>query len=126
MEEVLVGSGHFGVGFTLGFIIWRIAGRQYKNSLKVQLYAPFIPFILGLYAAIPYFFLNNQDNSTWWNIFLFYNFIHQDSFFITIYGRIHWVALICGILYCSILYHYIELVKYCRRYGWNKGTHHAR
>lgn len=126
MEEFLVGSGHFGFGFILGFILWRVATPGYKKSLNFQLYFPFIPFITGIYAALPYLIVNHSsDFSNWWNIFLFYKIIHNNQSVINILGQIHWVALICGLLYAFILYHYIELVKFCRRYGWNKGISDA-
>lgn len=37
---------------------------------------------------------------------------------ITYLSNIHVVGVICGIIYCLIIWKYIRLVKRVRRYGW--------
>jgi hypothetical protein len=99
--------------------------KIYKRRLNVQLYAPFLPFIIGLYSALPYFFLSEEKINTWINLFLLYEIIHTNNVVITLFGRLSFVAIICGAMYLYILLRYIELVKHCRRYGWNGGYKNA-
>jgi len=121
LVSYLAGSGHFAFGFSLGFFIMLAANIIYNKSINVQMYSPFLPFIIGMWAAIPYLFSYTRElDSFWTNIFIFYNFIHHNKLLITIFGKLYLVALICGLMYCYILVKYISLVKYCRRYGWNK------
>ncbi len=123
MTNYLVGSGHFSVGFTIGFLIMLVV--QYKNSthLNTQLYFSFFPFILGIWSTLPYLFLSDTvSNPDWFNIFLFFNLIHHNELIITIFGKLNFVVIICGSIYVYILFRYIALVKYCRRYGWINGV----
>jgi hypothetical protein len=117
----LVGSGHFAFGFSLGFLIMLATNKIYHKSINVQMYSPFLPFIIGIWAAIPYLFIYTRElDSFWINIFILYSFIHHNEMLITIFGRLYLVTLICGLMYIYMLIRYISLVKYCRRYGWNK------
>jgi len=119
----LVGSGHFAFGFTIGFLLMLILNRHYSKNIQVQIYSPFLPFIIGIYAALPYLFINSIETGgdSWNNIFVFYNVVHHHDLMIKIFGRLNLVAVICGSMYLYILFRYIALVKYCRRYGWKKG-----
>ena len=123
----LEGSGHFAVGFCFGFLLMFFLVKKYHTYINVQMYTPFIPFIFGIWASLPYVFINElKEGQIWLNIFLFFNFMHHNELIIKIFGRIILVALICGSLYLYILLHYINLVKYCRRYGWHKEDSNAR
>ncbi len=123
--EYLKGSGHFAVGFAVGFIIMLIVQLKYKHSLNVQMYAPFLPFILGIWSMLPYFFLSPHYSASWLNIFVFYDLVHSNEYLAVLFGRIVYVAGFCGMLYSVIVIRYIRLVKHCRRYGWHNGAKHA-
>jgi hypothetical protein len=122
----LTGSGHFAIGFSLGFLLMIHLTKRYDQKINVQLYAPFIPFILGIFVSFPYLFLssNNMDTA-WLNIFIFFNFLHHNDIAIMIFGRLYLVTIICGSMYVYILLRYIALIKYCRRYKWNEGSNNA-
>lgn len=122
MNDYLTGAGHFGIGFSLGFLIMILLYKVKKNNLAVQLYAAFIPFIIGFIASLPYLFLDVKSSEPWLNFFLFYDFLHFNELAITFFGRLHLVTLLCGLMYLYILIRYIALVKHCRRFGWRKGV----
>ena len=126
MKEYLVGSGHFAIGFCLGFIMMYGLNKKYKTFLKVQMYSSFIPFIVGVWAALPYLFVDEKlSKAAILNLFVFYDYLHQHTVAIALFGRLHLVVLICGSMYLYILLRSIRLVKYCRRYGWTEGNRHA-
>ncbi len=123
MVNFLVGSGHFSVGFIIGFLIMLVVLNKNSTHLNTQLYFPFFPFILGIWSSLPYLFLSDTTtNPGWFNIFLFFNLIHQNELIIKIFGKLNFVVIICGSIYTYILFHYIVLVKYCRRNGWINGV----
>lgn len=119
-QSYLVGSGHFAFGFILGYI-WMLYLVQIKpDSLRTRLYSPYLPIVLGIWAALTYFFYQDATHLPYWlNIFVIYPLIHHDELFIILLGRPNWVVLICGILYTSVLWRYIRLAKHVRKYGWS-------
>ena len=123
----LAGSGHFGFGFMLGFIVMLVLFKLKPTQLSIQLYAPFSPFALGTWATLPYIWTTNDATlHERLNIFVLYPLIHQSEIAITVLGRPNWAALICATLYIFILLRYIRLVKYCKKYGWLEGSQNAR
>jgi hypothetical protein len=120
LSDYLTGAGHFGVGFVAGVAIFVLLLVTMKKVLWIRLYGAFIPFVLGSIAAVPYFFVDKFtcDQSLWAYVFFFYPFFHCQSLFVTFFGNIHVVVVACGLLYVGLLWYYIRLVKYIRRYGW--------
>lgn len=118
MEIYLKGSGHFAFAFFIGFLVMLAMQFSAKKSLKIQVYSPFIPFILGVWAALPYFVFGKTFSAPWLNIFFFYDLIHFNEILAKVFGRTAVVALFCGGLYTYIVLKYISLVKHCRKYGW--------
>ena len=119
MDNYLIGAGHFAIGFIAGYIWMYYLFNTYPDKLRVQLYAPFLPMIMGIWAAIPYpFFIGAEQLPSWLYLFAFYPFFHHDELFIILLGRPAFVAVVCGILYLFILRRYIRLAKHTRRYGW--------
>ena len=121
MDSFLTGGNHFGFGFMVGSILMLCWIRLCKKSLSVQLYAPFLPFVTGFIAALPYLFLLSDvcDVGAVYNIFIFYSLVHCHPLALTLFGSLNLVALICGSIYGLIILRYIFLVKYVRRYGWS-------
>jgi len=125
-SSILVGSGHFAIGFVLGFMIMFVLIKARSENIKIQLYSPFLPIIFGLWAALPYFWLDSaQQLSAWLNLFILYPVFHHNEMVVAIFGKLNLVALICGVLYSYIIIRYIRLVKYCRTYGWKEGVENA-
>jgi len=126
MEEqsYLIGASHFAFGFIFGAVVMACLVKIKKTSLSVQLYAPFLPFLLGSIAALPYVFLEQADCAVpvFYNVFFFYSALHCSHLAILVLGGLHTVTIFCGLIYCFILLRYIFLVKHIRRYGWNKGV----
>ena len=121
MQNYLIGAGHFAIGFIAGYILMHYLFNQYPEKLRVQLYAPFIPMVMGIWAAIPYpFYIGVEQLPIWLHLFVFYPFFHHDELFIILLGRPAFVAVVCGVLYLFILLRYIRLAKHTRRYGWSE------
>ncbi|WP_372770752.1 hypothetical protein [Pseudoalteromonas sp.] len=125
MELYLKGSGHFAFGYFFGFLFFIILRKKYNRLLNVQLYSPFLPFVLGCWGVIPYLLFNSSNVAPWMNIFMLYEVIHFNEFLSKIFNRIAYVAIVCAIMFAFIVLHYISLVKYCRRNG-GKGFNYAR
>ena len=123
MSDYLTGAGHFGVGFVIGFAIFLLLLIAFRKALWARLYGPFIPFMLGGLAALPYFFTHQLmcDYSSWVQVFFFYPFFHCQPLLVKFFSNLYIVVLVCGLLYVLIVWHYIRLVKYVRRYGWQPG-----
>lgn len=115
----LSGVGHFGFGFIVGALLSCVLLAWKRQHLGVQMYAPFIPFSLALVAMLPYvfFFQKTCELPLWANIFVFYSLVHCHAVVVASLGNVHFVAVICGLIYCVIVMHYIVLVKRVRRYG---------
>lgn len=119
LDRYLVGAGHFAVGFIIGYVWMRSLLNKHANKLNVQLYAPFLPMVVGIWAALPYpFYMAQPDLPIWLHLFVFFPFFHTDELFIILLGRPAFVAIVCGLLYITILYRYIRLAKHTRKYGW--------
>lgn len=117
----LTGAGHFGVGFLFGTMIALILMVLFRKRLSVQLYSPFIPFLLGVWAAIPYtlHYSKTCDFSVIYYLFVFYPMVHCHSGIAAVLSNLYLVALICGFIYVFFLWRYIGLAKKVRRRGWS-------
>lgn len=121
METFLTGGNHFGFGFIVGSVLMLCLIKLCRKSLAVQVYAPFLPFVAGFIAALPYLFLPAEvcDVSAIYNVFILYSLVHCHPLALTLFGSLNVVALICGLIYSLIILRYIFLVKYVRRHGWS-------
>ncbi len=120
MNFFLTGAGHFGFGFIFGTVLFLCLAVVMRKSLKVQMYGPFLPFVFGFFAVLPYpfFFKETCDLPAIANVFLFYPWAHCQPLLIKFLGNLHLVAVLCGVIYGLILLRYIGLVKSVRRHGW--------
>ncbi len=120
MNDFLTGAGHFGFGFIGGTIAFLLLIMSFRKNLFVQLYAPFVPFLCGLLAALPYVFVYQKtcEQPLWTNIFFFYSFAHCHDFLVSWLANLHFVGLVCGVIYGFIIIRYIWLVRRVRRGGW--------
>ena len=116
----LTGAGHFGFGFLVGTLVALFLMFFLRKKLSVQLYAPFLPFALGVLAAAPYPFYPPEacGFSVIAYLFVFYPLIHCSVLFSSLLASLHLVAVICGFIYILFLWRYIGLVKRVRRRGW--------
>lgn len=120
MESFLTGAGHFGFGFLSGTVIFILLILSFPRKLGLQIYSPFIPFVLGFLAALPYafWFKETCEFPFYANVFYLYSWAHCNHFLITLSGNLHFVVLICACIYGFIILRYISLVRRVRRYGW--------
>ena len=125
----LSGAGHFACGFLIGALLMQLSQFTWRKSLSVQLYAPFLMFAVGGWAAIPYLWLPAGDclHSRWYNFFVFYELLHCQPIAVSVLGRLNIVALVCASVYAIVILKYIGLVTRCNKYGWPilKDSKHA-
>lgn len=50
----LKGIGHFTLWFLVGYVAFLIAKVQHHSSIKLHIWGPFLPFVLGTLAVVPY------------------------------------------------------------------------
>jgi hypothetical protein len=117
---VLTGAGLFGFGFLVGTILWLLLLLVQKRRLVVWLYAPFLPFLIGGVAALPYTFVDRMtcDLPVIINVFVGYSLVHCNHFMIGFLGNLYLVILVCGVMYIAIIFYYISLVRRVRQNGW--------
>jgi hypothetical protein len=122
VDYFLTGAGHFGFGFIAGALLLLLLVVFKKKSLAVQMYAPFMPFLFGFVAVLPYtfFYQKTCDLPFSANLFFFYSSVHCNAMVISLLNNLHLVAVICAVIYGFILMRYIALVKRVRRYGWSR------
>lgn len=121
-QDFLTGAGHFGFGFIGGAVLLVLLLLFLRKNLFVQMYAPFLPFVVGFVAVLPYLFVFQKtcNQPFWANVFFLYSWVHCQSFIVAYLSNLHFVALICGAIYSVIILRYIFLVKRIRRNGWYK------
>jgi hypothetical protein len=116
----LTGAGHFGFGFLVGTMIFVLLICAFKRNYFLQVYSPFLPFILGLIAILPYSLLYKEqcELPVLLNVFVFYSWVHCHSLVVSFLAHLHLVVLICALIYGFIILRYIFLVRKVRRFGW--------
>jgi len=123
MIDELKGIGHFTLWFMGGFVVFLRVKPSAKQSPKLTaltLYAPFIPFVLGIIGVIPYllFVLGIISHETAlsgvFNLFLFYGVISRVEVLSNLFSNFEIDAVLLGGLYLSLVVYYIDLVKKIR------------
>lgn len=115
----LKGIGHFSIGFMLGYALFLLLKGR-KATLDVSLYGPFLPFLLGLLAAIPYLLQVSgvidatTASSPVFNVFVLYGVLEQIELLGNVLGNFYVPLAINISLYLLILRHYIHLVRAVR------------
>lgn len=119
--QVVQGSTHFMFGFVFGYALFRLLLFVYVEHDKFLIYAPLMPFIVGIWFALPYVFelggmgeLQNYIGQAV-NLFGAYGWLHHNSFVTNHLAGLNKVAVICGLIYGLIILHYIRLIKALRR-----------
>ena len=119
---VLKGSGHFAVGFLVGYLLFLLMIPFVRYS-KAALYIPLIPFVLGGIAAFPYLFslagifVSSIVES---DLFFFYESLNRNREIIAIFNDLNRVVLGVALLYAGIIYYYIRLIKRFRRSSFER------
>ena len=108
------------IGFVLGYLLFRLLLHTRLEGHNVSVYAPFIPFGLGVFFSWPYLFelegmgeLQNYIGQAV-NLFGAYGWLHHNDFAISYLSNLNLVAVVCGAIYLLIVRHYILLIKRLR------------
>jgi len=119
--QVVQGSTHFMLGFVLGYALFRLLLVVRPEHDKFAVYAPFMPFIVGIWFAVPYVFELGgmgelqQHIGLLTNLFGAYGWLHHNSFVANHLTGLNKVAVVCGLIYVLIIFHYIGLIKTLRK-----------
>jgi len=119
--QVVQGSTHFMIGFLLGYVLFLSLLFAYSGHHKIAIYAPLIPFFVGIWFAMPYVFelggMGELQNYIGQGVNLFgaYGWLHHNSFVANHLAGLNKVAVVCGLIYMLIILHYIRLIKVLRR-----------
>lgn len=118
---ILKGSGHFAIGFIIGYFVFITIKRLFNKNWNIKIWGPLLPLILGGYASFPYFLEVNGESVgqkviDWkMNVFLFYNFFHFNKYLIFIFNKFYISILGVSFFYCLLIIHYIKLIKILKR-----------
>ncbi len=129
MTNDFKGIGHFTIWFLVGFVVFLLVkprGNKHRSGLTLlALYSPFIPFVLGSVATIPYLLFvlgfNSHDQiiSGSFNLFLLYGVLDQLEIFAALFSNFEMDAIVMAGAYLYLVGYYIGLVKRTR-------VHHAQ
>ena len=117
----LKGIGHFSFWFVAGYFIFKTLFLFERDRFWSELYGPFIPFALGIIAAIPYLLATlgvvsfDQIMGGFYNLFLLYGVINQIGPVVLIFSNFHLSLVLDSIVYLLLVLHYIRLVKTTRQ-----------
>lgn len=119
----LKGIGHFTLWFLIGYLVILVAsiGKPDKNQLHV--WGPFLPFVLGTVAAIPYALqmvgLISRQTAIQpvFLLLLLYPITEQSSLLHSVFGNFHLNVILVGLAYMHLLSRYINRIKRLRRTG---------
>lgn len=117
----LKGIGHFTLWFLTGYLVLLMAsiGRPDKN--RIHVWGPFLPFVLGTIAAIPYALqlvgLISRETvlQPAFLLLLLYPITEQSSLVHSLFGSFHLNVILVGLAYMHILSRYINRIKRLRR-----------
>ena len=119
--QVVQGSTHFMIGFVLGYALFWLLLLAGSGHDKTAVYAPLIPFVVGMWFAVPYVFelggmgeLQNYIGEAV-NLFGAYGWLHHSTFVANYLTGLNKVAMVCGLIYVLIILHYIRLIKALRK-----------
>ena len=120
--ETLKGSGHFAVGFMVGYLLF-LSMIPFVRSSKTALYIPLIPFVIGFIAVFPYLLALAGIFATpivQSDLFFFYDSLNRNQEVIAIFNDLNRVALGVALLYVGIIYYYIRMIKRLRRLSFTR------
>ncbi len=113
--EVLKGSGHFAIGFMLGYFVFFILQKTKKDNWQIRIWGPFSPFIFGVLASFPYALQLvgwlDLDSMNWkLNFCVFYNILHYNKSIIAIFNNFIISLFSIAFIYFLLINHYIRLI----------------
>lgn len=116
----LKGVGQFSIWFIVGYILFLSLRMLNRFREVIDLYGPFIPYLLGAYAAVPYALYvfgvidSQKALSGLFNLFLFYGILNDIPVIVSIFSQFHLVVFVDAVIYLFLIIHYIQLVHKVR------------
>lgn len=120
MDE-LKGVGHFTFWFIQGFVIFKLLLLIKPNCFRLKVYGPFIPFVMGFVAIVPYVLIalgvitQGQAMAAGYNVFFLYGWLNSLGLVVRIFANFHLAVVLTGVAYVALIFHYIQLVKATRK-----------
>lgn len=117
----LKGAGHFTLWFLVGLLLFWLAKTVKPQNTRIQLWGPFLPFLLASVAAVPYLLqvtgLISREAALHWGfaVFMLYPLTEQAGWSHTLFGHFHLNVVLLALAYSSLVSHYIRFVKQLRR-----------
>lgn len=117
----LKGVGHFTLWFLVGLLLFWLAEAVRTRNIRIQLWGPFLPFVLASVAAVPYLLqvtgLISRESALHWGfaVFFLYPLTEQASWARTLFGHFHLDVVLLAMAYTSLVIHYIRFIKQLRQ-----------
>lgn len=117
----LKAAGHFTLWFLTGYLVLLVAsiGKPDKNQLHV--WGPFLPFVLGTIAAIPYALqmvgLISREAALQpvFLLLFLYPITEQSSLVHSVFGNFHLNVILLALAFMHLLSRYVKQIKRLRR-----------
>lgn len=117
----LKGIGHFTLWFLIGYLVLLIAsiGKPFKSRMHV--WGPFLPFVLGTIAIIPYvlqlmgFISRETALQPVFLLMFLYPMTEQSSLANSVFGNLHLNLVLLTLAYIHMLFRYINRIKRLRQ-----------
>ncbi len=116
----LKGIGHFTLWFLIGHLGQLVASIKKPNKSEIHVWGPFLPFVLGTVASIPYVLqmAGMIDRETTLRpgflLILLYPLTEKSNLAHSVFGNFHMNLVFLGLAYTHILSRYIHRIKSLR------------
>lgn len=117
----LKGAGHFTLWFLVGLLLFWLAKVVRPRNIRIQLWGPFLPFVLASVAAVPYLLqvtgLISREATLHWGfaVFLLYPLTEQAGWAHRLFGHFHLDVVLLAMAYTSLVIHYIRFIQQLRQ-----------
>jgi uncharacterized membrane protein len=117
----LKGIGHFTLWFLIGYLVLLIASFKKPDKSRIHVWGPFLPFVLGTIAAIPYALqmvgLISREAALQpvFLLMLLYPITEQSSLAHSVFRNFHLNMVLLGLAYMHLILRYINQIKRLRK-----------
>lgn len=119
----LKGAGHFTLWFLVGYGVFLLARFAKPHNTRVQVWGPFLPFVLASCAAMPYLLqmagLLSREAALHpaFAVFLLYPLTDQARWAQALFGHFHLNVVLLALAYAHLVVHYIGFIRKHGRSG---------
>ena len=120
----LKGLGHFTLWFLIGYLVLLVASIGKPDKNRIHVWGPFLPFVLGTVAAIPYALqmvgLISRETALQpvFLLLLLYPITEQSSLANSVFGNFHLNVVLLALAYAHLVFRYINQIKRLRKTGF--------